>query len=88
MEQNKIITQQLEIIIQKLSGLPQEMITVPRRSEQPQFMPIQRSIDSEEMFQKVMKSSVFYIDQREEREACEMITRSGRVLEERRVEKR
>ncbi|XP_014511522.1 uncharacterized protein LOC106770213 [Vigna radiata var. radiata] len=63
------------------------MITVSRSSKQPQFMPIQRSVDSEETFQKVVKSNVFYVGQREEREACEMITRSGKVLEERRVEK-
>ncbi|XP_014506435.1 uncharacterized protein LOC106766200 [Vigna radiata var. radiata] len=63
------------------------MITISRSSEQPQFMPIQRSVNSEEIFQKVVKSSVFYVDQREEREACEMITKSRKVLEERRVEK-
>ena len=70
-----------------LSQTVKEVSIVP---QQPNFMPIQRSIESEQIFQRIMKRSVCNVSLMEKsnvEEVCEIVTRSGRILKEKEVEK-
>ncbi|WVZ12841.1 hypothetical protein V8G54_017371 [Vigna mungo] len=84
-EQSNAVLQQLGRVANTLSDLSQTVKKVSMVPQQPQFMPIQKSAESEEIFQKIMKRSVCTVSSVENNnveEACEIATRNGKILKE------